>query len=203
MSRYTFTSLSPQDFEELVRDLLQAEWNVAIEAFKTGRDSGIDLRYASGHDGTTIVQCKHYAASGYSKLLSHLLNVELPKIMRLCPARYVVATSEGLTPANKDEIVAAMQPFIRNAGDVLGAQDLEGLLSRHPSVEKANFKLWLTSTAVLERVLHNAEQCRTDFEVERISTQAAPVCAKQRIPPRQGAAGRNPCCGDFRGAGHR
>ena len=167
MSRYTFTSLSPQDFEELVRDLLQAEWNVAIEAFKTGRDSGIDLRYALGHDGTTIVQCKHYAASGYSKLLSHLRNVELPKIMRICPARYVVATSEGLTPANKDEIVASMQPFIRNAGDVLGAQDLEGLLSRHPSIEKANFKLWLTSTAVLERVLHDAEQCRTDFEVER------------------------------------
>jgi len=89
MSRYTFTSLSPQDFEELVRDLLQAEWNVAIEAFKTGRDSGIDLRYASGHDGTTIVQCKHYATSGYSKLISHLRNVELPKVMLLCPARYV------------------------------------------------------------------------------------------------------------------
>ena len=49
----------PQDFEELVRDLLQVEWNVAIEAFKTGRDGGIDLRYASAHDGTTIVQCKH------------------------------------------------------------------------------------------------------------------------------------------------
>jgi hypothetical protein len=49
MSRYTFTSLSPQDFEELVRDLLQVEWNVAIEAFKTGRDGGIDLRYASAH----------------------------------------------------------------------------------------------------------------------------------------------------------
>ena len=42
--QYTFTSLSPQDFEELVRDLLQVEWNVAIEAFKTGRDGGIDLR---------------------------------------------------------------------------------------------------------------------------------------------------------------
>jgi hypothetical protein len=168
MSRYNFASLSPQDFEELVRDLLQVEWDVRIEAFKTGRDSGIDLRYASAHDGTTIVQCKHYAASGYRKLLSHLRNVELPKITRLCPARYVVATSEGLTPANKDEIVAAMQPFIRSTGDILGAQDLEGLLSRHPSVEKANFKLWLTSTAVLERVLHNAEQCRTDFEVERI-----------------------------------
>jgi hypothetical protein len=63
MSRYTFTSLSAQDFEEFVRDLLQAEWNVAIEAFKTGRDSGIDLRCAPAHDGATIVQCKHYAVA--------------------------------------------------------------------------------------------------------------------------------------------
>lgn len=186
MARYTFTSLSAQDFEELVRDLLQAEWNVAIEAFKTGRDSGIDLRYAPAHDGATIVQCKHYAASGYSKLLSHLRNIELPKVARLRPARYVVATSEGLTPANKDEIVAAMQPFIKSTGDVLGAQDLEGLLSRHPSVEKANFKLWLTSTAVLERVIHNAEQCHTDFSVERIRRKLSLFVQNDAFPRAKG-----------------
>lgn len=186
MARYTFTSLSAQDFEELVRDLLQAEWNVAIEAFKTGRDSGIDLRYAPAHDGATIVQCKHYAASGYSKLLSHLRNVELPKVARLRPARYVVATSEGLTPANKDEIVAAMQPFIKSASEVLGAQDLEGLLSRHPSIEKANFKLWLTSTDVLERVLHNAEQCHTDFSVERIRRKLSLFVQNDAFPRAKG-----------------
>ena len=163
-----FTSLSPQDFEELVRDLLQAEWRVAIEAFKTGRDSGIDLRYVSTNDGVTIVQCKHYVRSGYGKLLAHLRNVELAKVNHLRPSRYVVVTSQGLTPANKDEIVAAMHPFIKGTRDVLGAQDLEGLLRRHPSVEKANFKLWLTSTAVLERVLHNAVQSHTDFAVDRI-----------------------------------
>lgn len=168
MPKYAFTSLSAQDFEELVRDLLQADWNVAMEAFKTGRDSGIDLRYAPADDGATIVQCKHYAASEFNKLLSHLRKVELPKVTLLHPVRYVVATSIGLTPLNKDKIVATMRPFIKSTGDVLGAQDLEGLLSRHSSVEKANFKLWLTSTDVLERVLHNAEQCHTDFSVERI-----------------------------------
>ena len=168
MPRYTFTSLSAQDFEELVRDLLQAEWDVPIEAFKTGRDNGIDLRYASADDGVTIVQCKHYTASGVSTLISHLRRIELPKVVQLRPVRYVMATSCGLTPANKNKIVAAMQPFIQRTGDVLGAQDLEGLLRRHPSVEKTNFKLWLTSTSVLERVLHNAEQCHTDFEIERI-----------------------------------
>ena len=163
-----FTSLSPQDFEELVRDLLQTEWDVAIEAFKTGRDSGIDLRYASTKDGTTIVQCKHYVRSSYSKLFTHLRKVELPKVRCLHPNRYVVVTSLGLTPANKDNIVRAMHPFISGPMDVLGAQDLEGLLKRHPSVERANFKLWLTSTTVLERVLHNAEHSHTDFAIDRI-----------------------------------
>ena len=178
-----FASLSPQDFEELVRDLLQAEWEVPIEAFRTGRDDGIDLRYASTHDGVTIVQCKHYVASSYGKLLSTLRNTELPKVIRLHPARYVVVSSQGLTPANKAKIVAAMHPFIKSTGDVLGAQDLEGLLRRHPSIEKANFKLWLTSTAVLERVLHNAEQSHTDFAVDRIR-QKLPLFVQNAAFPR-------------------
>jgi len=168
MSQYDFTSLSSQDFEELVRDLLQAEWNVSLEAFKAGRDSGIDLRYSPANGGATIVQCKHYLTSGFGKLLTNLRKSELPKIERLAPKRYVVATSVGLTPANKDEIVDALRPFVQNASDILGAQDIEGLLSRHPSIERANFKLWLTSTSVLERILHNAEHCQTNFKIDRI-----------------------------------
>lgn len=168
MARYDFTSISPQDFEDLVRDLLQAEWNVVLEAFKTGRDTGIDLRYAPADGGATIVQCKHYAVSGFNKLLAHLRDIERPKIERLRPSRYVIATTVALTPPNKDEIVDALQPFLLGTRDVFGAGDLDGLLSRHPEVERANFKLWLTSTSVLDRVLHNAELCQTDFEVDRI-----------------------------------
>ena len=43
------------------------------------------------------------------------------------------------------------------------------VLNGHPGVERANFKLWFICTSVLERVLHNAELCQTDFGVERIS----------------------------------
>lgn len=168
MPHYTFTSLSSQDFEELTRDLLQAEWNTPLESFKAGRDHGIDLRYSQDESGTTIVQCKHFVASGFGKLLSHLRLSERPKIAKLAPDRYVVVTSVGLTPPNKDEIVSALSPFVRSTADVLGAQDIEGLLSRHPNIERANFKLWLTSTSVLERVLHNAEICQTDFQIDRI-----------------------------------
>lgn len=168
MPQYDFRSLSSQDFEELVRDLLQAEWNIALESFRAGRDQGVDLRYAPAFGGTTIVQCKHYAVSGYAKLLSNLRDHERPKVVRLNPTRYVIVTSAALTPANKDEIVSCLSPFVRAAGDVLGADDIEGLLARHSEVERRNFKLWLTSTEVIERVLHNAELCQTDFEIDRI-----------------------------------
>jgi len=183
MPRYDFKSLSSQDFEELIRDLLQTEWNVALEAFRTGRDGGIDLRYAQADGGATVIQCKHYAASGFAKLLAHLRDGERPKIARLGPTRYVVATSVSLTPGNKDGIVEALRPFVLGVRDVLGADDIEGLLSRHPGVERANFKLWLTSTSVLDRVLHNAAVCQTDFEVERLRRKL-PVFVKNDAYPR-------------------
>jgi len=168
MAKYDFKSLSSLDFEELVRDLLQAEWNISLEAFKTGRDKGIDLRYMRAGEGKTIVQCKHYAGSGFSKLLADLRNFEKPKITRLNPSRYVVITSVGLSPDNKDQLMQALSPFVLSPADILGAGDLEGLLSRHQAVERANFKLWLTNTDVIERVVHNAEVCQTEFEIVRI-----------------------------------
>lgn len=183
MARYDFKSLSPQDFEELTRDLLQAEWGVAIEAFKTGRDQGIDLRYARGLSNGVVVQCKHYASSSFSSLLSHLRDVELPKVKLLKPDRYLVVTSLSLTKAEKDKIVAAMAPFILSLADVIGADDLNGLLSRHDKVEKSNFKLWLTNTEVVSRILHNAEVCQTKFEVERIR-QKLPVFVQSQAYPR-------------------
>jgi hypothetical protein len=41
-------------------------------------------------------------------------------------------------------------------------------LEARPDIEQRNFKLWLTSKAVLDRALHNAELCQTEFTVEKI-----------------------------------
>ena len=182
MTHRNYDCLSPQDFEELVRDLLQAEWNVALEAFKSGRDSGIDLRYSCIDGDTRIVQCKHFVASGFQKLLSELRTKELPKIRLLKPSRYVVATTCGLTPANKTAVITALEPYILSPHDVIGANDIDGLLTRHPAVEKANFKLWLTSTEVLERVLHNAELCLADFHVDRVRKKLPLFVQGQAFP---------------------
>lgn len=138
---YDFSRLSSLDFEELTHDLLQAEWGVRLESFKTGRDNGIDLRSISADDGDTIVQCKEYSGSGLSALLSHLRSKELPKIRALAPARYVLVTSVGLTPHNKDELFSALAPFVRSSEDVFGKNDIEALLRKHSRTRQPTYAL--------------------------------------------------------------
>jgi hypothetical protein len=182
MSRYDYSNLSSQDLEELTRDLLQAEWNQWLESFKTGRDKGIDLRYSHPIQKTTIIQCKHYLGSGFTKLLRHLTDEEKPKIAKLAPQRYVLVTTVPLSPANKDAILKGLSPYVLSTQDIVGQGDLDGLLSRHERVERANFKLWLTNTDVIERILHNAQICQTEFEVERIRRKL-PLFVQNRAFP--------------------
>jgi hypothetical protein len=165
---YDFKQLSPADFEELSRDLLQKEWGIRLESFKSGRDQGIDLRYAAVKGESTVVQCKHFAGSTIRKLVSELGRKELPKVNLLAPNRYVLVTSLPLNPADKDEIVATLSPHLKATADVFGLSDVNNLLGRHPEIETQHFKLWLTSTEVLKHVLHNAEKVQTDFDVERV-----------------------------------
>lgn len=182
MPNYNYEALSPQDFEEFSRDILQAEWNVALEAFKEGRDTGIDLRYATSPDNTVIVQCKHYAKSGFAALLRHLKDSELPKIEKMNPDRYVVVTTVSLSPDNKQSILQTLNPYVKSTSDIFGVDDLDGLLARYPNVERANFKLWLTSTSVIDRIVHNAEVCQTEFEVERIRRKLPLFVQNQAYP---------------------
>lgn len=155
MTDYDFTGLSPSDFEALSGDLLEPTLGVKLQRFVTGRDQGIDLRHAPVDDEDWIVQCKHFARSGFAKLKSHLKKKELPKVRELRPSRYVLATSVGLSPANVDELFDLLSPDCVSKHDIYGRDDLNALLRKHPDVEKAHFKLWLTSETVLSRVLHN------------------------------------------------
>jgi len=153
MPEYNFTTLSPKEFETLSRDLLQAELGIRFETFTAGRDDGIDARWSNGLTDTIIIQCKHYAGSGYSKLLQ-ALSKEKSKIKSHQNLRYILTTSVGLTPANKDEILKTLYPYCSSTSDVYGRDDLNNLLSLHPQIEEQNFKLWLTSETVLTRMLN-------------------------------------------------
>lgn len=158
---YDFKQLSPADFEDLTRDLLQQHWHVLLEAFKTGRDQGIDLRYSLVPEQAIIIQCKHFAGSTIARLIRELRAKELPKVKLLNPTRYVLVTSLPLSPADKDKIRAALHPYIITTQDVLGSEDMNNLLNHYPVIETQHFKLWMSSTAVLRRVLQISEAARS------------------------------------------
>ena len=168
MPDYDFRILSSYDFEILVRDLLQAEFGVRIESFKQGKDAGIDLRCANSSSDNFIVQCKHFVGSGLAKLESHLAASEMPKIDRLAPSRYILATSVSLSAKNKNDLLRILAPHCKAPGDVFGREDLNNLLGRHPEVEKNHFKLWLSSATVLDRLLHSRIYTQTELALDVI-----------------------------------
>ncbi len=119
----------------------------------------------------------------FQALFRALQKDELPKIKALAPSRYVLAISQGLTPPNKKKLFNLLSPYVTSEDDIIGRQGLNDLLKDFPKVETANFKLWFTSTAVMKRVLHNAERCQTEFEVERVSS-ALPLFVQSDALPR-------------------
>lgn len=167
MAGYCFESLSDYDFECLVRDLLQAELGIRLESFSQGRDGGIDLRYSGSKGKGLVVQCKHYLKTGYSGLKSAVRR-EVEKVAELAPRRYLLVTSVSLTPHKKDELLTILNPYCHSPQDIYGLEDLENLLGMYPEVEKRNFKLWLTSTSVLERVVHSEIFRESAQEIEHI-----------------------------------
>ena len=153
---YDFSTLNDKELEELARDLLNRKLTLDFQDFKVGKDKGIDLRYsASRNNNSRIVQVKHYLKSGFDKLLYHLENIEVPKVKILTPDRYYIVTSVELNAQQKDKIYKVFTPFINSSNDVFGQQDLNKYLQEFPDIEKKWFKLWLTSTAVLQSILNN------------------------------------------------
>ena len=169
---YNFSSINDKDLEDLTRDLLSKDLNTKFQSFKKGRDKGIDLRYSTvGDENEIIIQVKHYVGSKYSNLKSDLKNKELPKIEKLKPKRYLVVTSLPLSTTNKDEIKKILAPFVLCTNDIYGQDDLNGLICKYPEIEESHFKLWLSSTTVLKRILHNGLKGRSEFAALKIESR--------------------------------
>ena len=82
MYNYDFEILQYNEFENLTRDLLQAEFGIYIESFKDGKDGGIDFRYGMTKDAVCIIQVKRYKS--VSSLMSQLKK-EVEKVRLLNP----------------------------------------------------------------------------------------------------------------------
>ena len=168
MANYNFVELlSPTDFENLTRDLLQAQLGLTLESFAEGKDGGVDFRYFPDDTGTLIVQCKRYR--DYDNL-KRSLEKEVSKVEKLKPVRYLLSTSVSLTPENKKRIYQILSPFIQNEGDIYGKEDLNNLLQMHPDILKRHYKLWLSDAQILEQIIHSDIEANTFLRKEEIRT---------------------------------
>lgn len=170
MCNYDFEILQYNEFENLTRDLLQAEFGIFIESFKDGKDGGIDLRFGINEKDKCIVQVKRY--KDWTSLKQQLED-EVEKVKRLKPKpkRYILSTSVPLSPANKEAIKTIFTGYIKDTADILGRDDINNLLDKHPDIEKQYYKLWLSSTAVLEDLLHKDVVNWSKFELDTIKEE--------------------------------
>ena len=169
--------LSDYDFEQVIADLLSAEWHVRVEYFPKGRDSGVDLRVLGPvpaplnlpPQGELVVQCKHMPGATITQLRS-LLRAEASKKIVGEAYKYVLVTSARLTRANKQEIALIFGGRLPET-DILGRDDIDSLLRRHPAVVRANMKLWLASGTALQAFLNQVEELRSNVlktELEKL-----------------------------------
>lgn len=165
MHTYDFEILQYNEFENLTRDLLQAEFKIYIESFKDGKDGGIDFRYGSIDGGKSIVQVKRYQDW---QTLESQLKKEAKKVEKLNPDRYILSTSVALSPANKDTILNIFRPYIKKTEDIYGKDDINNLLGKHAEIETKYYKLWLASTNVLNELLHKNIYNWSKFELSTI-----------------------------------
>jgi len=165
-----FSVLSDVEFEELTGDLLSAELGVAVERFARGADGGVDLRWRSrGNAEEWLGQCKHFRRSTFAQLLA-AARKEAERLPSLAPAGYKFITSFDLTLAQKSKLYRLFADWMTSSSDVMGCRDVDGLLTRHRTVERRHAKLWISSGSQLYWALHSAAASRSSVLRERIES---------------------------------
>lgn len=177
-STIDWKSLSAKDFERLCRDLFARLLGQAVEAFATGPDGGVDLRTGRGR---TIIQCKRYTTSLSDLLRTLKVEAQKPAVRRA--KRYMLATTLPLTPAAKEKIMRTL-PALRNAADIFGADDLEGLLARHRELRALYPALWLGDADFLRTLIREAMGRSTDRR-SKLEMEEITEATQSFVPPPQ------------------
>jgi len=169
MTNYNLGVLNDKEFENLVKDLLELELKVKFQNFAKGPDGGIDLRFSTTRENKIIVQAKHYWKSKYTNLKNDVKK-EKSKITKLKPKpkRYIFVTSMSLSPPQTTEIHKLLKPFTKSTNDIYSYDRINSMIGKYGEVEKKYYKLWITSTSILERIINNGIRGKSEFFEEKI-----------------------------------
>lgn len=151
---FNFQNLEPYEFQNLSRDIVQIRENIKLETFKEGKDDGIYWRFCN-QDKTIILQAKRYKE--YASLKNQLKNIELKKVKKLNPKRYILVLALDLSPENKFEIQNIFKEFIKAPSDIITSKDINNYLN-DPQYEHIilNYcKLWYTNGFILKETIRS------------------------------------------------
>ncbi|MFG1685200.1 restriction endonuclease [Nonomuraea sp. NPDC049269] len=172
MPAYDFSTLSPLDFEDLVRDVLNEDLGLRLHSYRAGPDQGIDLRGEDPLTGETIVvQCKRYIDSSDSTFIN-ALQQEAGKAIALGQVRYILVVARRMSPQLQDKIFEALQSVNIKRDDIWGRESLNAALGRVQHVERRHFKLWLTSVGVLQTVIEAGIWQRSEALLQDLAQRA-------------------------------
>lgn len=168
---YTFSKLNDREFESLIQDIISKHLKLNVEKFKAGKDGGVDGRFWIGKK-EGILQCKNYWKTGYVGLISKLKREEVDKVRKLNPNQYLFITSVPLSIKNKKEIFNIFSPFIKSETDIWGEDDLNTFLTKkeNQDIVEKNYKLWITSTQILDILFNNAIKGRSESTLKEIES---------------------------------
>lgn len=167
---FDLSKLNDREFEILGASIICKILNVKVETFKAGKDGGVDGRFWIDKEKEGIIQCKHYFNTPYKTLISKLKSEEVVKVKNLNPKKYILVTSQKLSRLNKKEIKEIFHPFIKRDDDIFGREDLIAFLIKkeNQDIVEQNYKLWITSTSVLDLIYNNAIKGRSESTVRDI-----------------------------------
>jgi len=169
MNTYKFDTLNDEEFEELSKDLMREELGLDFRTYRKGRDGGIDLSCINNDHKMIAGQVKHYPKSNYSNLKSSLKK-ELEKVKNKNFERYLLITSLDLSAGQVTEIMKLMNGVIKSEEDIYDLKKLNTILQQKGNewIEKKYYKLWLSSTTVLDRIIHNAQENNIEYYIDGI-----------------------------------
>lgn len=145
-----FSNLSDVEFEELCKDIMSKKLGISMRTYARGRDGGVDIR-GYKNSKTIVVQVKHYVKSSFASLLRSLKK-EVEKVDSLKPDDYYICCSGELTDANINEIYNLFSNYMKTTDNILTIKEIDDFLAlpENQEIVKNHYKLWLTSTSVLE-----------------------------------------------------
>ncbi len=153
---FNMRNLNWQEFESLAKDVCNSMLNEEFTRYKVGKDGGIDLK---SHKDGIIVQCKHYA--DYSNFI-RTLRKEVKNVRNLSGEgilkEYFVFTSLELSKVNRKEIFELFNNYMENEDkNIIDGTNIDDFLSNSDKKEilRKHYKLWLTSTSMIDVIRGN------------------------------------------------